>query len=93
MFKNEAFIAIVIILGILVIFWMKNRPKSRIEKIDYLNVLFGSGPWVQMTEDELNTSFEYAKLKASGVPIPDGMSTDLKMRLQLVSEKYKIFGA
>lgn len=69
------------------VLYLKFKPLSRIQKIDWLNSTIGSNPaWVQMNDGELNTTYEFFKMFISKLPISD----ELKQRWIIVNEKYKI---
>lgn len=77
-----------IIAIVVFVIWYKNRPATRGEKIDYLNINAGNftGVWVKMSDDELDTSYKVLRLVKSGLKPND---TDA-VRFQEIIKKYNI---
>lgn len=84
--KLVIYIVIIALVGFLV--WRKFN-KTREEKIDFLNSM-GAGPWVKMSDEELNDSYVLMRYVKSGVKA-DSIPAELMGRINVISAKYNIF--
>lgn len=83
----KQFLTIVLVLLVVWFLW-KNKPLTRVELIDWLNINLGNanGQWVNMTKEELQTVYKtYYLVKRNVVP-----STEDYLKANEVLKKYNI---